>query len=86
MHKVNWEHVEFPEDELLFKCEICGKMGSRKAHVLNHVESTHFPYTFDYSCDICKKKMKTKKSLENHVYHNHKDGQTDIIVETQNVN
>ena len=69
-----------------YKCEICNKMGSRKAHVLNHVESTHFPYTFDYSCDICKKKMKTKKSLENHVYHNHKDGQTDIIVETQNVN
>ena len=69
-----------------YKCEICGKIGSRKDNVLNHVESTHFPDTFDYSCNICKKKMQTKKSLENHVYRNHKDGQAEVMVETQYVN
>ena len=33
-----------------FKCEICGKIGSRKDNVLNHVENNHFPGTFDYKC------------------------------------
>ena len=56
-----------------FKCEICGKIGSRKDNVLNHVENNHFPGTFDYKCKVCTKPMATKKSLENHMYRNHKE-------------
>ena len=61
----------FGEDQ--FKCEICGKIGGRKDNVLNHVENTHFPGTFDYKCKVCTKRMPTKKSLENHMYRNHKE-------------
>ena len=74
----------YGEDQ--FKCEICGKIGTRKDNVLNHVENTHFPGTFDYRCRICTKSMTTKKSLENHVYRNHKDSPMDVsLVETQYV-
>ena len=71
----------FAEDQ--FKCEICGKIGSRKDNVLNHVENTHFPGTFDYKCKVCTKPMPTKKSLENHMYRNHKEMN---LVEAQYIN
>jgi len=71
----------YGEDQ--FKCEICGKTGTRKDNVLNHVENTHFPGTFDYRCKVCTKTMPTKKSLENHVYRNHSKDQQGEAVELQ---
>ena len=71
----------FGEDQ--FKCEICGKIGARKDNLLNHVENTHFPGTFDYKCKVCTKPMPTKKSLENHMYRNHKEMN---LVEAQYMN
>jgi len=68
-----------------FKCDVCGKIGGRKDNMLNHVETIHFPGTFDYKCHVCTKPMPTKKALNNHIYRNHKDDPTDIIVETQYV-
>ena len=51
--------------------------------MLNHVENTHFPGTFDYRCKVCTKTMPTKKSLENHVYRNHSKDQQGEAVELQ---
>jgi len=58
----------------LFKCTICGHVNALKTNVLNHVESIHFPNTFQYSCDICGKTTKSKQSLYKHVSVNHRQG------------
>ena len=58
----------------LFKCTICGHVNALKTNVLNHVESIHFPDTFQYSCEICGKTTKSKQSLYKHVSVNHRQG------------
>ena len=54
-----------------FQCGVCGKTGGRKDSILNHVETIHFPGTFDYKCRVCTKSLPTKKSLDNHLFRNH---------------
>ena len=61
-------------ENALFKCTICGHVNALKTNVLNHVESIHFPNTFQYSCDICGKTTKSKQSLYKHVSVNHRQG------------
>ena len=51
-----------------FMCSICLSFAhAKKYHVRNHVESKHFPNTFEYPCSICKKSYFTRKALESHL-------------------
>ena len=51
-----------------FQCELCGKTGSRKDNLLNHVENKHFPGKFFHKCKVCLMVFQTKKSLQNHFF------------------
>ena len=53
-----------------FQCKVCGKTGSRKDNVLNHVENKHFPGKFFHKCEICGMVFQTKTSLLTHFYRN----------------
>ena len=57
----------------VFKCTICHKSTFRKHHIVNHVESVHFPEMFRYSCIYCGKDYKTKNSLDVHVSTSHRE-------------
>jgi len=51
-----------------FMCSICQSFShAKKYHVRNHVESKHFPNTFEYPCNICQKSYFTRKALESHL-------------------
>ena len=53
----------------LYKCNICGK--SLKGSITcakRHVETIHFPGTFEYKCDLCGEKLNSKNSLDYHKY------------------
>ena len=56
------------EQEGKFVCTICQSFfHAKKYHVRNHVESKHFPNTFEYPCNICQKSYYTRKALESHL-------------------
>jgi len=57
----------------IFKCKMCDKANYRKHHIINHVESVHFPNLFNYSCYFCGKDYKTKNSLDVHVSTSHRE-------------
>ena len=42
------------------KCIICGQISRDKIGAVRHVESNHFPGTFEYQCDQCDRKFNTK--------------------------
>ena len=54
-----------------FRCALCAEQGEvfknkGSYHILNHIESRHFPNTFVYSCDTCDKIMPTAKAHARH--------------------
>ena len=53
--------------KIVFKCTMCDKTNNRKHHLLNHVESVHFPNLFHYSCYYCEKEYKTRQKLDDHI-------------------
>ena len=54
-------------------CAVCGQFShSRRYLVRNHVESKHFPASFEYHCEICHKICNTKKGLEVHIFERHR--------------
>ena len=54
-------------------CAVCGQFShSRRYLVRNHVESKHFPASFEYHCEICHKICNTKKALEVHIFERHR--------------
>ena len=55
------------DGKIVFKCTMCEKTNNRKHHIINHVESVHFPNLFRYSCHYCEKEYKTKNSLDVHL-------------------
>ena len=56
------------DQEGKFLCSICQSFfHAKKYHVRNHVESKHFPNTFEYPCNICQKSYFTRKALESHL-------------------
>ena len=56
-----------------FKCKLCGKINTHRYHTLNHVESVHFPSSFNYECNICGKQYNSKNSLNVHVSTKHRN-------------
>lgn len=63
-----------PEDQGYF-CSICFAFRKRgKADVRNHVESKHFPNTFNYNCDVCGLTVGTNTALKRHMQRVHSIG------------
>jgi len=68
--------VEHPDDLYKFclrgeawdkwTCSICYKYSGRRNNARNHVESKHYPKTFQYSCEKCDKIYNTKCALQVH--------------------
>jgi len=56
-----------------YLCSICEKYKSpARVNVRNHVESKHFPNTFEYACEFCGKIMYSKNYKDTHISMNHK--------------
>ena len=54
-----------------FRCSLCEQQGQTfknkgSYHIINHIESKHFPNTFVYNCDNCDKIMPTAKAQSRH--------------------
>ena len=60
-------------DKGKFVCTICGKTNSQKIHTQNHVESIHFPGTFEYKCRHCGLIFNGRNKLYMHVNQAHKN-------------
>jgi len=56
-----------------FRCNICHKLVNQKTHVLNHLESIHFPQSFTYMCPVCSAVFNTRNKLykHKHAVHNY---------------
>ena len=55
-----------------YKCGICGKINGQKIHTQNHIESIHFPGTFEYNCKHCSLTFTGRNKLYIHVNQVHK--------------
>ena len=67
--------VSTPDDLYMFcvkepgqwRCGVCSDYTNNgRNHVRNHVESKHFPNTFQYQCPQCDKTSNTKKGMDVH--------------------
>jgi len=57
-----------------WKCSICSDYTNNgRNHVRNHVESKHFPNSFQYQCPQCDKTCNTKKGLDVHKSEKHRN-------------
>ena len=63
------EHLEKNEDGF-YMCNLCGKVGDRRNHMKNHIE-THLD-GISVSCSICKKQFGSRNSHNVHMSRNHK--------------
>ena len=54
------------ENKGKFQCSLCGKISGKKGDAFLHVESIHFPGSYEYECDQCGEKFDTKAKLGNH--------------------
>ena len=43
-----------------FRCNLCGKISPKRKDSFQHVESIHFPGSYEYQCDQCDEKFDTK--------------------------
>ena len=66
------ERVAEGLDRGKYKCGICGKINGQKIHTQNHIESFHFPGTFEYNCKHCHLTFPGRNKLYFHVYQVHK--------------
>jgi len=57
-----------------WRCGVCSEYTNNgRNHVRNHVESKHFPNTFQYQCPQCDKTCNTKKGLDVHKSEKHRN-------------
>ena len=54
-------------------CIICAKDFVRRDHVINHLESVHFPESYNYTCNLCGVSFNTKNKLYKHNFKLHKE-------------
>merc|ERR1712142_794830 len=60
--------------ETKWKCGMCFQFSHMgRNQVRNHVESKHFPNTWQYDCKYCGNISKTKKALDIHMSVKHKN-------------
>ena len=63
--------VPIGPDSGKFMCSLCGKINAQKIHTLNHIESIHYPGTYEYSCKYCDLKFNGRNKLYIHVNQAH---------------
>ena len=66
-------HEYIRKSDNKFQCFLCEFSSTNRVHVLNHVESVHFPGSFKYQCDYCHKVLKTKNAKNVHMSKFHKN-------------
>merc|ERR1719222_1126542 len=64
------EKVETPEGLVEFKCLLCGKTSARRDTVTNHVETLHYPGS--YQCGYCPQFFSSKNNRNVHISRKHK--------------
>ena len=62
--------------ERVYSCKICHHKGKK---LLTHVESVHFPHSFQHICTLCDKECVTKQALAQHIYKMHKAEKSDEV-------
>ena len=60
-------HEYIRKCENKFMCFLCEFPSTNRVHVLNHVESVHFPGSYKYQCDYCPKEFPSKSQVEFHM-------------------
>ena len=65
-------HEYIRKCENKFMCFLCEFSSTNRVHVLNHVESVHFPGSYKYQCDYCPKVLNTKNAKNVHMSRFHK--------------
>ena len=48
------------------QCNLCGKISPKRKDSFQHVESIHFPGSYEYQCDHCDEKFDTKNKWFTH--------------------
>lgn len=56
-----------------FACTLCRRDFTRRDHVINHLESVHFPNSYEYNCMFCGMHFNTRNKLYKHTYKLHKE-------------
>ena len=54
------------ENKGRFQCHLCGKISRDRGNATSHVESIHFPGSYEYQCDQCGEKFGTKNKWAQH--------------------
>ena len=76
----SWEYGEGVEQDLhaystkitegenigKFQCHMCGKISRGKSEAWRHVESIHFPGSYEHECDQCGEKFETNTKWRHH--------------------
>jgi uncharacterized C2H2 Zn-finger protein len=72
--KILEDYIErdLDSEENGFRCTLCHKTFNRKGHAVNHLESVHFPQTFEYPCKQCSQVFPSKNQLYKHVHKEHR--------------
>ena len=76
-------HEYIRKCENKFMCFLCEFSSTNRVHVLNHVESVHFPGSYKYQCDYCPKVLNTKNAKNVHMSRFHKNW--DILLAVSSV-
>ena len=73
---------KFAEGENMgrFQCTLCGKISRFKQRAVMHVESVHFPGSYEYECDQCSEKFGDRVELERHIVNDHKRSQSECVL------
>jgi len=66
------EKITDGNDKGKYRCTMCGKINGQKIHTQNHIESIHFPGTFEYNCKHCDLSFSGRNKLYIHVNQMHK--------------
>ena len=56
----------------LHRCTLCGKTGKDRSNMRRHVESVHFPSSFQFECNYCEKVFNAKNNLYVHISTQHR--------------
>ena len=66
------EQVQEGVNKGKYQCTMCGKVSGQKIHTINHLESIHFPGTFEHKCKYCDTVFHSRNLMYMHINKVHK--------------
>ena len=66
LHEYSRRITEEGENFGKFQCNLCGMISLKRSGSFEHVESIHFPGTYEYPCDQCDEKFDTNNKWRTH--------------------